>query len=219
MIRVLVVDDEELVRSGVSAILGGADDIEVVGAAADGETALLLGRELAPDVVLLDLSMPGLPGLEVATRFRAELPGRAVVILTTFDRDGYVARALALGLQGFVLKASSPAELTAAVRVAAVGGTYVSPRITARLVAAAPEEPSGPSFEDLSARELEVLELLATGESNQGIARHLFLSEGTVKVHVKAILRKLGLANRVQAAVAAHRVGLGGIRSSRTPPR
>lgn len=209
MIRVLIADDEDLIRSGVSAILSSAPDITLVGEAADGVDAIAQSRALAPDVALLDIAMPGLTGLEAAAQIKRDVPGCAPIILTTFDRDIHVRHALEQGLNGFVLKASSPEELVHAVHVANDGGTYISPRITARLLAQAirqePQRP--PGLSDLTPRETEVLHLLAEGESNLGIARRLHLSEGTVKVHVKAVLRKLDVDNRVKAALIAHRSG------------
>lgn len=210
MIRVLIADDEDLIRSGVAAILNSADDIMVVGEAADGAEALAACRALEPDVALLDIAMPGATGLDVARQIRRGVPTCAIVILTTFDRDAYVTEALRDGLNGFVLKASSPDELAHAIRTASRGGTYISPRITARLLTTTSllrtSTPAG--LADLTPRELEVLTLLAAGESNHGIARHLHLSESTIKVHMKAILRKLGVDNRVRAALIAHRAGL-----------
>ncbi len=212
-IRVLVADDEDLIRSGVAAILTSAPDITVVGQARDGNEALTQCRALAPDVALLDIAMPGLTGLEAAVRIQRDVPGCASVVLTTFDRDAHVADTLRWGLGGFVLKASSPGELIHAVRVAAGGGTYVSPRVTARLLAQAVKAPEEglsdpPGLAHLTGRETEVLRLLTEGESNQGIARRLHLSEGTVKAHMKSVLRKLGVDNRVKAALIAHRAGL-----------
>lgn len=209
MIRVLVADDEELVRTGVAAILDATEDLTVVGTAADGAEALAACRALEPDVALLDLVMPGATGLVVARQIRAAVPGCAVVVLTTFDRDSYVAEALQAGLNGFVLKASGPDELAHAVRTANGGGTYISPRITARLLTSSPSSRPPPAgVDDLTPRENEILALLGAGESNQGIARHLYISEGTVKVHMRSVLRKLGVDSRVKAALIAHRAGL-----------
>lgn len=212
MIRVLIADDEDLIRAGVAAILNSDPDICVVGEAADGAQALTQCRALTPDVALLDIAMPGLTGFETATQIKRAVPGCAIVVLTTFDRNAYVTEALEQGLNGFVLKASSPQELAHAVRVAHSGGTYISPRITARLITAAtPADTDMPAgLADLTPREIDVLKLLAGSESNQGIARQMHVSEGTVKVHMKAILRKLGVDNRVRAALIGHRAGLVG---------
>lgn len=210
MIRVLIADDEALIRSGVAAILSSAEDIVVIGEAADAAEALAGCRALQPDVALLDIAMPGATGLEVARHISRAVPSCAIVILTTFDRNDFVTEALKAALNGFVLKASSPDELIHAIRTAGQGGTYISPRITARLLTASGPPPASRStgLADLTPRELEVLTLLAGGASNQGIARRLHLSEATIKVHMKAILRKLGVDNRVRAALVAHRAGL-----------
>lgn len=208
MIRIIVVDDEPLVRAGVRAVLEAAPDLLVVAEAADGVDALAACRDVAADVVLLDLAMPRLGGFDVAVRLQESF-GLRVVVLTTFDEDARVRRALTEELAGFVLKASSPDELHLAVRTAAAGGQYVSPRITRRLLERAPSVATIdlPAFDDLTAREREVLRLLADGESNQGIGRRLSLGEGTVKTHVKAVLRKLEVDSRLRAAVLAHRAG------------
>lgn len=210
MIRVLIVDDEVLIRAGISAILNSDPDISVIGHAADGAQALTQCHALAPDVVLLDIAMPGPTGFHSATQIKRFIPRCAIIVLTTFDRNAYVTEALRQDLNGFLLKASSPQELIHAVRVAHSGGTYISPRITARLLATAtPEEPRKPAgLADLTPREIDVLRLLASGESNHGIARQMHISESTVKVHMKAILRKLGVDNRVRAALIGHRAGL-----------
>lgn len=222
MIRVVIADDEALVRSGLAAIANSADGIEVVGEAADGVQALDVCRALAPDVALLDIAMPRVTGLEAAQQVKRALPGCGVVIVTTFDRDDYITDALHGGLNGFVLKASSPDELIHSIRTAHGGGTYISPRITARLLAASPlAAAQQQDLADLTPREIQVLALLGSGESNQGIARQLHLSEGTVKVHMKAILRKLDVDNRVRAALIAHRAGLveeSGARSATARP-
>ncbi|GAA1277601.1 response regulator transcription factor [Saccharothrix xinjiangensis] len=214
MIRVLLVDDEALVRAGVRAILDTDPGIEVVAEAGDGHEALDLARRHRPDVVLLDIRMPRLDGLAALPELRRAVPGVAVAVLTTFDEDEFVVRALGDGANGFLLKAADPRELIIGVRAVAEGAAYLSPRIAQRLVA----ELRGdrlPRFDGarsridaLTAREREVLALLGEGLSNQTIARRLTLSEGTVKAHVSAILQALEVENRTQAAILAHDAGL-----------
>jgi DNA-binding NarL/FixJ family response regulator len=213
-IRVLVVDDQELVRSGFCVILDAADGITVVGEAANGEAAVSQVVARAPDVVLMDIRMPGMDGLE-ATRLITSDPAAApkVVMLTTFDLDEYVYEALRAGASGFLLKDSPRHDLIAAVRAAAAGDALLAPSVTRRLIEAfarrPPETAPSPSrLASLTARERDVLMMLARGRSNAEIAEGLFVSEATVKTHVGNLLAKLGLRDRVQAVILAYETGL-----------
>ncbi len=212
-IRVLVVDDQELVRSGFCVILDTAEGITVVGEAANGEAALSAAVAHRPDVVLMDIRMPGMDGLE-ATRLLTRGPAAPkVVMLTTFDLDEYVYEALRAGASGFLLKDSPRADLIAAVRAAAAGNALLAPSVTRRLIEAfarrPPETmPSPARLASLTAREREVLVQLARGGSNTEIAAALFVSEATVKTHVGNLLAKLGLRDRVQAVILAYETGI-----------
>jgi len=213
-IRVLVVDDQELVRSGFCVILDAADGITVVGEAANGEAAVSQVATHKPDVVLMDIRMPGMDGLE-ATRLITGGPAAApkVVMLTTFDLDEYVYEALRAGASGFLLKDSPRHDLIAAVRAAAAGDALLAPSVTRRLIEAfarrPPETAPAPSrLASLTARERDVLLMLARGRSNAEIAAGLFVSEATVKTHVGNLLAKLGLRDRVQAVIVAYETGL-----------
>jgi len=213
-IRVLVVDDQELVRLGFCVILDAADGITVVGEAANGEAAVSQVAEHEPDVVLMDIRMPGMDGLE-ATRRITGGPDAApkVVMLTTFDLDDYVYEALRAGASGFLLKDSPRHDLIAAVRAAAAGDALLAPSVTRRLIeqfARRPPEtsPSPSQLASLTARERDVLLLLARGHSNAEIATVLFVSEATVKTHVGNLLAKLGLRDRVQAVILAYETGI-----------
>ncbi|GAA4463925.1 response regulator transcription factor [Phytohabitans houttuyneae] len=214
MIRVLLADDEVIVRAGVKAILAATPDIEVVAEAGDGHEALELARVHRPDVALLDVRMPVLDGLAAAAEFRRAAPDVAVVMLTTFAEDEYIAAALDSGASGFLLKSGDPYELMAAVRAVHGGAAFLSPEAARRVIsllnggvmtrqAAARERIAA-----LTAREREVLALVGTGLSNAEIGERLFLVEGTVKVYVSTMLSRLGLKNRVQAAVLAYQAGL-----------
>jgi DNA-binding NarL/FixJ family response regulator len=209
MIRVLVVDDEALIRTGFQHILNAAGDIEVV-AAVSGRQALAEVGRLHPDVVLLDIRMPDVDGLTVLERIRALPRPPIVAMLTTFDTDEYVAAALRIGAAGFLLKDTDPEHLALQVRTLAADGVVLSPKVTSTVVDGylAGRAPEGGLVERLSAREREILVLLADGLSNGEIASRLYLGVGTVKDHVSAILTKLEVSGRVQAALAAERAGL-----------
>ena len=214
MIRVLLADDQALVREGFAMILEAQEDMEVVAEASNGAEALALGRELLPDVVLMDIRMPGVDGIE-ATRRLLDRAGRRtrVVILTTFDLDEYVYEALKAGASGFLLKDVPRAQLVAAVRAVAAGDQLLSPSITRKLieefVRRGPRQAGIPAaLANLTERELDVLRLVARGRSNGEIAKELYLSEATVKTHVGHVLQKLGLRDRVQAVVLAYKSGL-----------
>ena len=213
-IRVVVVDDQEMVRAGIAALLDGHDGVEVVGQAADGAAALELVAGARPDVVLMDVRMPGMDGLEATRRLLARDAGDAprVLMLTTFDADEYVFAALRAGASGFLLKGARPAELVQAVRVVAAGDALLAPSVTRRLVehfagSGPPLAPAGGTAE-LTPREREVLVLVARGLSNAEIAAALVLAEQTVKTHVSHVLTKLGLRDRAQAVVYAYETGV-----------
>jgi DNA-binding NarL/FixJ family response regulator len=214
-IRVLVVDDQGLVRAGFRMILEAQPDIEVVGEAADGLDAVAAAGRLRPDVVLMDIRMPRLDGLEATRRLAGPAvddPVR-VLILTTFDLDEYVFEALRAGASGFLLKDLPREDLVAAVRVVAGGEALLAPRITRRLIEEFARRPAGvepdlSALATLTAREREALELLARGLSNAEMATALYVSEHTVKTHVGNVLAKLGLRDRIQAVILAYEVGL-----------
>jgi DNA-binding NarL/FixJ family response regulator len=211
-IAVLLVDDQRLVRTGFRSILGSESDIEVVGEAGDGVEALQLVRALAPDVVLMDIRMPHMDGLEATRIILAESTSR-VVILTTFDSDDYVYDALRAGASGFLLKDAPADQLLTAIRCAASGDALIDPTVTRRLITrltrpvAAPDG-SPTQLRDLTDRELQVLRLIAKGLSNAEIAEYLVIEESTVKSHVGRVLTKLNLRDRVQAVVLAYECGL-----------
>ena len=211
MIRVLLADDQSLVRTGFRLILSGEPEIEVVGEARDGEEAATLAAELEPDVVLMDVRMPGVDGIEATRRIVVDETSPRVLVLTTFDLDDIVYDALRAGASGFLLKDAPEERLLTAIQVVAEGGSLFAPSVTRRLIdefsRRAPTAPP-PALEELTARELEVLRLLAQGLSNAEIAARLVVSEHTVKTHVARILAKLGLRDRVQAVVVAYRTGL-----------
>lgn len=212
-LRVILADDQALVRGGFRMILDARDDIEVVGEAGDGEQAVELVARLAPDVVLMDVRMPGVGGIEATRRIVASGSATRVVIVTTYDLDEYVFSALDAGASGFMLKDVRPAELADAVRVVARGDALLAPSVTRRLLdrfAAVIPRTTAPSkaLAELTAREGEVLRLVALALSNAEIAARLHLTEATVKTHVSSVLRKLGLRDRVQAVVLAYEVGL-----------
>jgi DNA-binding NarL/FixJ family response regulator len=212
-ITVLVADDQRLVRTGLRAILDAEPDIEVVAEAADGREAVDLVGRLEPAVALLDIRMPELDGLAAARQIVAGHPGTHVVILTTFDADDYVYEALRAGASGFLLKDAPAEQLVTAIRCAAIGDALIDPAVTRRLIArfasaVRPASSVPDPLRSLTARELDVLRLLARGLSNIEIARELVVEENTVKTHVSRILTKLGLRDRVQAVVVAFETGL-----------
>jgi DNA-binding NarL/FixJ family response regulator len=212
MIKVLLADDQSLVRAGFRMILKAEPDIEVVGEAADGREAVSKAGTHRPDVVLMDVRMPEMNGIE-ATRVIATGDGAPrVLVLTTFDRDEYVYEALRAGASAFLLKDAPEHQLLAAIRVVADGGSLFSPSVTRRLIeqfaARGATEPPPGELEELTARELEVLRLVARGLSNAEISSQLVVSEHTTKTHVASILQKLGLRNRVQAVVLAYESGV-----------
>jgi DNA-binding NarL/FixJ family response regulator len=214
VIRVLLADDQALVRGGFRMLLESADDIEVVGEASDGEQAVALATSTHPGVVLMDIRMPGTDGLEATRRIAADksLAGVRVLILTTFEADEYVYQALRAGASGFMVKDTEPAELLQAVRVIARGDSLLSPSITRRLIAdivARPATATSPAdLSDLTDREREVLTLVGGGLSNDEIAQRLFLSPLTAKTHVSRIMSKLSARDRAQLVVTAYETGL-----------
>ncbi|WP_409181945.1 response regulator [Amycolatopsis sp. VS8301801F10] len=211
-IRVLVADDHGAIRAGLALILGNAEGIEVVGEAADGEVALRQARALRPDVVLMDVRMPGTDGITATRQLIAE--GLAeVLVLTTFDLDEYVHAALRAGAAGFLLKSVEAPRLIEAVRLVAAGEGVLAPQVTKRLITAFANTPAGPSptpagLADLTEREREVLGCLGAGLSNAEIGARLYIGEATVKTHVSRVLAKLGLRSRVQAAILAQDHGI-----------
>ena len=214
-IGVLIADDQPLVRAGLRMILEVEPDIDIVGEAADGNEAVTVAGETEPDVILMDVRMPHLDGLEATRRIvRSRQDGSRVLILTTFDRDAYVYEALLAGASGFVLKDIAPEQLVEAIRVIANGEALLSPTVTRRLieefVRRPPDDarPSPRELEQLTPREAEILRLVARGLSNAEIAAQAFVSEPTVKTHVARILMKLGLRDRVQVVVYAYEHGL-----------
>ena len=214
-IRVLLVDDQALVRSGFRLILETRDDLDVVGEAADGREAVDLARRLRPDVILMDVRMPDVDGVEATRRLAAIGSPARVLILTTFDLDEYVYDALRAGASGFLLKDVEPAQLVDAIRVVAAGEALLAPTVTRRLLdhfadalPSTQPKPLPTALARLTERELEILKLLAGGLSNAELAELLFLSETTVKTHISSVLRKLELRDRVQAVVLAYQAGL-----------
>lgn len=218
--RIVVADDHALVRSGIIALLEAAD-LDVVGEAGTGQEAVALARELSPDVVLMDIRMPGMDGIEATAALTASDDPPRVLVLTTFDLDEYVYRALQSGASGFLLKDAPPDRLVDAVKTVAAGEALLAPTVTRRLIEKYLETPAQPlpGPADLTPRETEIWLLIAQGLSNLEIGRKLFLSEATVKAHVTRLLSKLGVRDRVQAVVVAYETGavrVGDRRSSRT---
>jgi DNA-binding NarL/FixJ family response regulator len=210
-IRVLVADDQSMVRAGFRMLLGGEDDIEVVAEAGDGREAVDKAARFEPTVVLMDIRMPDMDGLQATREILAANPGARVLILTTFDLDEYIYEALTAGASGFVLKDDPPEHLIAAIRTVAAGDALLSPSITSRVISqfARLKRPSAPKeLDDLTAREMDVLRLIAQGLSNAEIGEQLFISDTTVKTHVTHVLQKLNLRDRVQAVVLAYQSGI-----------
>ena len=209
-IRVLVADDQSMVRAGFRMLLAGAEDIEVVAEAGNGAEAVAGAARFHPTVILMDIRMPELDGLEATRRILAANDGARVLILTTFDLDEYVYEALAAGASGFVLKDDPPEQLLAAIRTVAAGDALLSPAVTKRVISRfsrLPRPIPPAAFADLTAREEEVFRLMADGLSNAEIATELFISDTTVKTHITHILQKLQLRDRVQAVVLAYQSG------------
>ena len=214
-VRVLIVDDQSLVRAGFRMILDAEPEIEVVGEASDGLEAVIAARETEPDVILMDVRMPNVDGLEATRRLlEGKEQGPRILILTTFDLDEYVYEALRAGASGFLLKDTPPEQLVEAIHVVAGGDALLSPVVTRRVIAEfvrrppASARPPAPGLDDLTARELEILRLIARGLSNAEIAAEAFVSETTVKTHVARILQKLRVRDRVQAVVFAYEHGI-----------
>lgn len=216
VIRVLIVDDDPLVRSALALMIGGQSDIEIIGEAADGAAGVRSARRQRPDVVLMDIRMPTLNGLEATRQLREENDPPHVIVLTTFDADDYVLEAIAAGADGFILKDTPPAEIVAAIRKVAAGEPMLSPSVTATLIrqvrSESPDRRSTHAqvrLDKLTEREREVAVAVGRGLSNADIARELYLSVPTVKAHVSRLFDKLEVSNRVQIAICVHDAGLG----------
>ena len=212
-VRVVIADDQGMVRSGFTTLLNSEPDIEVIGEAVNGQEAITRAIQLRPDVILMDVRMPVMDGLQATRQITAMDRAPRVLVLTTFDLDDYVYQALRWGASGFLLKDASARELAEAVRVVAAGDALLSPSVTRRLIAefarmGAPRGPSRKTLKDLTERETEVLALVARGLSNAEIAAHLVVAEQTVKTHVSRVLMKLGLRDRTQAVVLAYETRL-----------
>ncbi len=212
-IKILLADDQAMVRAGLRMILEAEPDLQVIGEAEDGVRATTLARSLKPDVVLMDIQMPVMNGLEATRRIVQETEGTSrVLILTTFERDDYIFEALRSGASGFILKNAPPEDLVTAVRVVAEGNGLLAPSVTRRIISEFAQRPARlPAIhevEHLTEREIEVLKLIARGKTNAEIAGELVVSEATVKTHVSNLLAKLGLRDRVQAVVYAYESGL-----------
>jgi DNA-binding NarL/FixJ family response regulator len=212
VIRVLIADDQRLVRSGFRMILGSDPELEVVGEADDGVEAVAAARTLAPDVVLMDVRMPRVDGIEATRQISLLAEAPRVLVLTTFDLDEYVFAALRVGASGFLLKDAPEEQLLSAIRVVSAGGSLFAPSVTRRLIERFASLDNGaappPALDELTSRELEVLQLLARGRSNAEIAAELVVSDHTVKTHVAHVLAKLGLRDRIQAVILAYETGL-----------
>ena len=209
MIDVLLVDDQALVRGGLRLIIDAEPDMQVVGEAADGVAAVAQAQATQPDVVLMDIRMPALDGIEATRRLLARQPGSTVVMLTTFDLDEYVVEAFRAGASGFVLKTAPPAQLVAAIRTVVLGDALLAPLSTRALLERTTATVThSPLVELLTSRETEVLALLARGLSNAEIAQQLFVEQSTVKSHVASLLAKIGVRDRVQAVVFAYEHGI-----------
>ncbi len=212
-IKVVLVDDQALIRTGFKMILESEGDIDVVGETSDGEQAIAMARSVRPDIILMDVQMPKMDGLEATGRIARDqsIPSR-IIILTTFEREDYVFEGLRAGASGFLLKNSPPEELVHAVRVVAVGDALLAPSVTRKVIEEFIQRPARKSNEvelqRLTERETEILRLLASGKSNSELASHLFVGEGTIKTHISNVLTKLGLRDRMQAVIFAYESGL-----------
>jgi RNA polymerase sigma factor (sigma-70 family) len=212
-VRVLIADDDDLMRAGLKAVFSSDETIDVVGEAGDGRGAIIRARELRPDVVLMDVRMPDLDGIAATRDVLAVSPELKVIILTTFEQDDYIFGALRAGASGFLLKRTRPEDLIAAIHTVAAGDSLLSPSVTRKVIDRMAEQPapdasSGERLTELTPREREVLELVARGLSNAEIAQAFVIEESTVKTHVKRILRKLHVRDRVQAVIFAYESGL-----------
>jgi DNA-binding NarL/FixJ family response regulator len=212
-VRVLIADDDDLMRAGLRAVFSSDETIDVVGEAGDGRGAIIRARELRPDVVLMDVRMPNLDGIAATRDVLAVSPELKVIILTTFEQDDYIFGALRVGASGFLLKRTRPEDLIAAIHTVAAGDSLLSPSVTRKVIdrmakQPAPDASSGERLTELTPREREVLELVARGLSNGEIAQAFVIEESTVKTHVKRILRKLRVRDRVQAVIFAYESGL-----------
>jgi DNA-binding NarL/FixJ family response regulator len=211
-VRLVLVDDDDLMRAGLRSVLSSDDRIEVVGEAGDGRAALDEIRKLRPNLVLMDIRMPDLDGISATREVLAAEPELKIVVLTTFEEDDYIFEALSAGASGFLLKRTKPEELIAAIHTVADGDSLLSPSVTRRVIDRMATQPpaalSGKRLERLTPREREVLELVGRGLSNREIAEAFFIEESTVKTHVKRILMKLGLRDRVQAVILAYETGV-----------
>ena len=211
-IQVLLVDDDDLMRAGLRSVLASDDTIEVAGEAGDGSEALAHVRKTRPDVVLMDIRMPGVDGISATREVLSRSPDVKVLVLTTFEDDDYIFDALSAGASGFLLKRTKPEELISAIHTVAEGDSLLSPSVTRRVIDRMATQPvaglSGKRLDELTPREREVLELIGRGLSNREIAEAFVIEESTVKTHVKRILMKLGLRDRVQAVIFAYETGL-----------
>jgi DNA-binding NarL/FixJ family response regulator len=220
-VRVLLVDDDDLMRAGLRAVLSSDDSVEVAGEASDGREAVGIAARLSPDVVLMDVRMPNMDGIAATREVLERVPSARVIVLTTFEEDDYIFGSLSAGASGFLLKRTRPEELIAAIHTIAAGEALLSPSVTRRVVdRMAPHLPAGGAsserLDELTPRERDVLELIARGLSNREIADALVIEESTVKTHVKRVLMKLGVRDRVHAVIVGYETGL--VRPGTTAP-